>query len=61
MAKTAMKQFVLSVYADGSVKITERAVTKRTKDGRFASPYAVRFRKPVKRTCGFAEICPFAM
>ena len=23
MAKTAMKQFVLSVYADGSVKITK--------------------------------------
>lgn len=61
MSRTMTKQYLMSVYADGSVKITERAITKRTKDGRFTSPYAIRFRKPVKRMCAFAEICPFAI
>ena len=61
MAKTTMNQFVMNVYAVGPVNITQRAVTKRTKTGKSTSSYAIRIRKPVKRTCAFAKICPFAM
>ena len=34
--KLRMKQYILSVYDDGTIKLTERAITKRDCRGRFA-------------------------
>ena len=59
--KKITKQYLVSVYDDGTVRVTERALAKRDKAGRFTSPYSIRFRARVKRTCAYAEICPFAM
>ena len=57
------RHFVLTVYPNGDYKITERkrpsCEPKRDKAGRFTSPYAIRFRARAKRTCEYAEVCPF--
>ena len=55
------RHFVLTVYPDGTWKMTERRATRRDRKGHYTSDYAIRFRKPVKRMCAFAEICPFAI
>lgn len=55
--KTMTKQYMMSVYDDGSIKLTERALTKRAKNGRFASSYSMRFRRaPLPNCC---LLCPF--
>lgn len=57
------RHFCLTVYPDGSIKITERKrpsrEPKRDRYGRFTSPYAIRFRARAKGTCAYAAICPF--
>ena len=55
------RHFVLTVYPDGTWKMTERRATRRDRKGHYTSNYALRFRKPKAKTCEFAEICPFAM
>lgn len=50
------RQYLMSIYDDGSVKMTERKITRRTKNGRFTSDFTLRFRKPkVLPPCA---ICP---
>ena len=53
------RYFVLTVYQNGDYKITERKPTARSCDGHFKTTRRT-YRKPVKRTCAFAEICPFS-
>lgn len=48
--KKLTKQFLVSVYDDGSVRITERALTKRDAHGRYTST-----RKPWH---GGEVVCP---
>lgn len=56
--KKLAKQYVVSIYSDGSVRVTERALTKRDTHGRFKSDYSLSLRKK-RMTCAYAEICPF--
>lgn len=53
------RHFVLTVYPDGTWKMTERRATRRDKHGHYTSDYAVRFRKPKTLGCAYAPICPF--
>lgn len=56
--KKLTKQYVVSTYSDGSVRVTERALTKRDTYGRFKSDYTPSLR--LKRmACEYAPICPF--
>lgn len=56
--KKLTKQYVVSIYEDGSVRITERALTKRDTHGRFKSDYALALRQK-RLTCAYADLCPF--
>ena len=56
--KKLTKQFLVSVYDDGSARITERKLARRDTRGRFTSDYTIRLRKK-RLTCAYAKICPF--
>lgn len=55
------RHFILTVYPDGTWKMTERRATRRDKHGHYTSDYAVRFRKPKAKSCLFSSICPFCI
>ena len=43
--KKLTKQFLVSVYDDGSTRNTERKLVRRDTRGRFTSDYTIRLRK----------------
>lgn len=49
------RHFVLTVYPDGTWKMTERRATRRDKHGHYTSDYSLRLRKPQPTICAF---CP---
>lgn len=52
------RHFILTVYPDGTWKMTERRATRRDRKGQYVSDYSVRFRKhPL--ICAYADLCPF--
>lgn len=56
--KKLTKQYVVSIYEDGSVRVAERKFPKRDTRGRFKSDYTLSIRQK-RMTCAYAELCPF--